>query len=253
MKRFETKRDGLTIRGTVYGTITDQPKPAVILSHGFMANASMCRAYAKLIAEAGYLAYTYDFCGGGLLGRSEGRTEDMSVLTEKEDLKAVIRHVSDLPSTASIHLLGCSQGGFVSALTAAELKEQISSLVLLYPAFCIPDDARKGQMMFARFDPKQIPDKIDCGPMKLGAVYVKNVIEIDPYEEIRPYSGPVLLLHGTKDTIVDVSYARRAAETYRNCQYIEIAGGTHMFRGVHEKMAQDCIRTFVMKQIQERK
>lgn len=251
MEKFETVRDGLVIRGTMYGERESHPKPAVILSHGFMADSSMCREYAKLLADIGYLSFAFDFCGGGLRGKSDGRTSDMSVLSEVRDLKAVIAYVRSLPYVRKdkIHLLGCSQGGFVSALAAAGLKEQISSLILLYPAFCIPDDARKGHMMFARFDPRNIPDVIRCGPMKLGSCYVKDVIHMEPWKEIHGYEGPVLYLQGTDDRIVAVSYARRAREEYSDIEYHEIEGGGHMFRGKHETAARQYLRIFMTKQM----
>ena len=244
-ERFKIKRGGLTIRGTRYGKPVSN-SPAVILSHGFMANSLMCRKYAKLLAEMGYLAFIYDFCGGCLIGRSSGKTTDMSVLSEKDDLAAVIRYVSELPyvDDKRISLFGCSQGGFVSAMAAADHPERISSLVLLYPAFCIPDDARKGHMMFAKFDPENVPEKIWCGPMRLGACYVKAVQNMDPYDVIRGYTGPVLYLQGTADHIVDIAYARRAMQEYQNCEYHEIDGGEHMFRGKHDRIAQECIKNF---------
>ena len=85
-KKIEFQRDGLTIRGHVRGE-KGQPQPAVILSHGFLANERMCRKYAKLLADLGYLTVTFDFCGGGIRSRSDGRSRDMTVLTEKEDLR----------------------------------------------------------------------------------------------------------------------------------------------------------------------
>ena len=39
-------------------------------------------------------------------------------------------------------------------------------------------------MMFAGFDPQSIPEILNCGPMKLGRCYVKDVIDMDPIEEI---------------------------------------------------------------------
>lgn len=244
-ERFEIERNGLTIRGTRYGEPV-RHKPAVILSHGFMANSSMCGKYAGLLAEMGYLAFIFDFCGGCLIGRSSGKTTDMSVLTEKDDLDAVIRYVSSLPYVDNdrISLLGCSQGGFVSAMAAADAPERIASLVLLYPAFCIPDDARKGRMMFAKFDPANVPEKLRCGPMRLGAGYVKAVQDMDPCAAIRGYTGPVLYLHGTADKIVDIAYARRAKQEYPDCEYHEIDGGGHMFRGKYDRIAQDYIKAF---------
>lgn len=235
----------------MYGEVPQSGlKPAVILSHGFMANSLMCREYAMMLADMGYLAFTFDFCGGGLMTRSQGKTTEMSVLTEKKDLLAVLRYVTSLPCTDNdrISLLGCSQGGFVSALAAAELKDRIASLILLYPAFCIPDDARRGHMMFARFDPADIPETFRCGPMKLGAVYVRDVIDMDPYEKIRGYEGRVLLLHGDQDSIVAVRYSDKAAECYKDCTYHVIAGGEHGFRGSHDEEAKARIRDFLMPQ-----
>ena len=246
MEKHETVRDGLVIRIHIYGEYSTAEKQAVILSHGFMADSSMCKDYAELLADCGFLAFTFDFCGGGLRGKSDGKTTQMSVLSELEDLKAVISYVRSLPYVDGnrIHLLGCSQGGFVSALAAAQLKEEISSLMLLYPAFCIPDNARAGHMMFARFDPHNIPPVIRCGPMKLGACYVKDVIEMEPWKEIRGYEGPVLYLQETADRVVDVSYGRQARQEYPQCEYHEIEGGGHMFRGVHETRARELLRIF---------
>jgi alpha-beta hydrolase superfamily lysophospholipase len=120
-------------------------------------------------------------------------------LTEVSDLCAVIEYAKGLDYTDSsnILLMGCSQGGFVSALTAAKLKNEIENLVLFYPAFCIPDDARRGKMMWAKFDPNNIPETVKCGPMKLSHCYVADVVNMNPFDEIKGYEGDVLIVHGT--------------------------------------------------------
>ena len=214
---FECKRGDLTIRGTEYRPAGEN-LPIAIVSHGFMANQETTRNYAVDLAHQGYAAYCYDFCGGSVLKNvSDGKTTDMSVLTEVQDLEAVLAYVRSLPYTdeSSVLLMGCSQGGFVSALTAAKPENAVSKLVLFYPALCIPDDARAGKMMFAKFDPKNVPELVRCGPMKLGRQYVTDVLELDPYQAIRTYTGPVLIVHGTKDKIVALPYAQRAYETYK--------------------------------------
>lgn len=250
---FECSRDGLTIRGTEYRP-EGENLPIAVVSHGFMANSMTVVQYAKMLARMGYAAYCFDFCGGCvLMGQSDGATTDMSVITETKDLKAVIDYACGLSYTdeSNITLMGCSQGGFVSSLVAAELDDKISNLILFYPAFSIPDDARKGKMMFAEFDPENIPETIDCGPMKLGRCYVADVIELNPFKEIVSYSGNVLIVHGTDDNIVDVSYAERAYEAYisRCCdgqtelQIIDGAG--HMFMSKYDKIAQNYLKDFL--------
>ena len=210
-------RGNLKIRGHVFGK-QSHPQDAVILSHGFMANERMCFKYAKLLAEMGFLAVTFDFCGGGIISRSDGRSQDMTIFTEKADLMAVIEGVKKQFSPAGITLLGCSQGGFVSGLVAADLGEKvIDRLILFYPAVCIPDDARKGKMMFFRFDPDDIPAVLGRFPMKLGGDYARTVIGMNPYEVLNGYAGPVLMIHGTSDKIVNILYARQLKEIYPDC------------------------------------
>ena len=238
-------RDDLKIRGHVFGK-KSHPQDAVILCHGFMANERMCRKYAKLLADMGFLTVTFDFCGGGLLSRSDGRSQDMTIFTEKKDLLAVMESVKSQYFPKSISLLGCSQGGFVSGLLAAELGEKvIGRLILLYPAVCIPDDARKGKMMFFRFDPGSIPAVLGHFPMKLGGDYARTVIDMNPYEALKGYTGQVLLMHGTADKIVDISYSRKLKDIYPNCRYEEIEGGGHMFKGSADARACDILRNYM--------
>ncbi len=214
---FECKRGRLTIRGTQYlpaGT----KLPIAIVSHGFMANQDTVRQYAKKLAKLGYAAYCFDFCGGCVIkGKSDGKTTEMSVLTEVKDLEAVIQYAKSMPycDAGRIVLMGCSQGGLVSALTAAKHSDIVSKLILFYPAVCIPYDARRGKMLLAEFDPKKIPDRFRCGAMKLGRCYVEDVIRMNPYREILGFSGDVLLVHGTKDKIVDLKYVKKAYAVYK--------------------------------------
>ena len=247
-KPFECQRRDLTIRGYAYGEPLPG-KPAVIISHGFLANQSTTRDYAIALAEDGFLAITFDFNGGGIGSKSDGKSVDMTLLTEKEDLLAVVDAVRTQYSPASICLMGCSQGGFVSALAAKELGAQaIKGLILFYPALCIPDDARKGHMMFYRFDPKKVPDVLGRIPMKLGGNYARVVMDMDPFEEIKGYSGPVLLLHGTEDNIVNISYARKAKDSFSDCEYHEIVGGGHGFSGKYDDEAKMILRAFIGKE-----
>lgn len=183
-------------------------------------------------------------------GKSDGDTREMSVLTEVQDLEAVIAYTQSLSYTGSdLLLMGCSQGGFVSALVAAKYPDVVSKLVLFYPALCIPDDARAGKMMFAKFDPQNIPEKLRCGPMKLGRCYPAAVIDMDPYEKIKAYTGPVLIVHGTRDKIVRTGYSKRAAECYENAELHFIEGGAHGFNRKHDTEAIAILNKFASQNV----
>ena len=248
---FECTRGGLTIRGTEYRPAGEN-LPVAIVSHGFMGFQDTVRQYTINLAEMGYCAYCFDFCGGSIPGKgaSDGATTEMSVLTEVSDLEAVITYARSQAYTGEeLLLMGCSQGGFVSALTAVKPEWKVSKLVLFYPALCIPDDARAGRMMFARFDPNNIPEIIDCGPMKLGRHYAAEMLDLEPYKDIAGYTGPVLIVHGTADVIVNVEYAKKAAAAYEataadRLTLVIIPEGAHGFRDEHDAIATAAVAKF---------
>lgn len=260
---FSCQREGLTIRGTEYHpqisqALQGEKLPIAIVSHGFMDSRDGVRRYAKAFAEMGYLSYCFDFSGGCVAkGKSDGKTTDMSVLTEVKDLEAVIGYAKSREGVdpAKITLMGCSQGGFVSALAAAKPENRIHRLVMFYPALCIPDDARAGEMLLAKFDPSNIPDIVWCGPMKLGRRYMEDVIGMDSFSEISGFSGDVLIVHGSKDKLVNVSYSERAREAYKEkrtetggtvtLHIIENAG--HGFSKKEDEIAIEYIRNFLMQ------
>ena len=204
-----------TIRGVEY-LPAGEKLPAVIMSHGFGGCQAEMSGWAERLAEMGLAVYTYDFCGGGR-GISDGDTADMTVLTEREDLATVLAYVQALPYTDNdrIVLWGFSQGGFVSALAAARIGAQIRGLVLIYPAFCIPDDGRAGVMPGTPgFDPDHIPEILMAGDMRVGKAYVEVSQKIDIYREIVKYRGNVLIVHGLSDAMVNYNYSVHAYRAY---------------------------------------
>ncbi len=244
---FTVQRDGLMIRGTRFAREDRPARSAVILSHGFMGDRSGLVHYAESAALAGYHAYTFDFCGGGPGSQSDGATTEMSVLTEREDLKAVMDYVirtDEAAADGKAVLWGFSQGGFVSALTAAQCPGRTAKLVMFFPALCIPDDARSGAMIEARFDPRNIPETFSCGPMMLGRRYAADVVEMDPFAEICGYPGEVLIVHGSDDPLVNVRYSRQALAAYEeqaaregrepSCELVVLGGGVHGFDFIPE-------------------
>ena len=248
-EHFKCEREGLSIHGTLIRPASEEKCPIIIVSHEFMSDRLSVMPYVHFWASQGFAAFCFDFCGGCIVGASAGKTTDMSVLTEMRDLQAVIDYVKNRPDTdeTRLYLMGCSQGGLVSALTAAKLRDEVKALILFYPALSIPDDARKGHMIKAVFDPKNVPENLRCGPMKLGRRYVTDVIDVDVWREISGYTGRVLLVHGSADTLVDPAYSEHAFEVYRACgaeaTLKMISGAGHMFmKSAHMKEAKEYLK-----------
>ena len=132
----------------------------------------------------------------------------------------------DFVDRDKIILLGSSQGGVVSAIAAARHVDKIAGAVLLYPAFVITD------AVYRQFDSlDEIPDTYSLGWITAGRVYLEDIWNYDAYSEIGNFKKPVLLLHGDKDSIVDVSYSEKAVEAYENTDLFIISGAGHEFSG----------------------
>lgn len=248
---FSCYRGDLEIRGTVFVPSGQTDVPIAIICHEFMTNRLFSYPYAMALAKSGYAAFCFDFCGGGVVCSSDGDSRDMSVLTEIEDLRSVIAFAKEqcYTSDKSLLLMGCSQGGLVAALTAAELPEEIGGLILQYPALSIPDDARKGEMLWMSFDPDNVPEEMRSGPMQIGKQYATDVMDMDTLPTITRYTGKVLILHGDRDTLVNISGSQKAAEAYEaagaDVRFQIIPCGKHIFRSPkHIKMAANLISKF---------
>lgn len=248
---FSCVRGSNTIRGTLFRTGSEKA-PIAVLCHGFLADGHSMEGYAQALAEEGYAAFTFDFVGGCVRGRSGGQLWDMTVWTEVEDLKAVLDYAFSRADTSpdGLLLLGGSQGGLVCALTAAQLGGRVERLIELYPALCIPDDSRRGQMLMFQFDPQNLPERIPgtVPGLALGREYPACMQGVDVFQAIRGYRGKVLLLHGTQDSIVKLDYSEKAHQVYldegADSRLVVISGGEHGFQGAHDLQAIQEIRAF---------
>lgn len=222
---FEIDSQGCRFRGFILRPVKEGRIPAVIVSHGFGRCTRNTKKYARVFIDEGYAAICFDFYMSGS-GKSSGSSLGMSVLTEKTDLLNVLDYVKglDYVDQTRITLAGCSQGGLVSALAAAERQSEVERLVLYYPALCIPDDARRGHMINAKFDPDHVPERFRALFVRLGAKYALDAQGLDPFREICGFTKPVLIVHGTRDKLVDIRYSCRAAQIYPNCRLVEVEG-----------------------------
>ena len=237
------------IYGVLYRPEGVQKAPVIIVSHGFGSSHRFGIAYAEALAPLGYAVYIYDFCGGGNFCKSDGKTTEMSICSEIADLEAVITGLQGLNGIdpERIILIGESQGGMVSALTAGNHKDLIDKLILIYPAFCIKDDWVKQYPQGA-----DIPETINLWGTTIGRGYIECLYGLEVYETIRRYEGPVYIFHGDKDQVVPLSYAERAQKEYRNARLKVMDGEGHGFTPSGQNAVLEIIKQFLNENSQSR-
>ena len=221
---------------------TKGKKGVAIISHGFNGTHHFGRDYFDTLNGLGYTVYTFDFPCGGIHSSSDNNTMKMSVIDEKNDLKSIVRHYLQQPDTDKdrIVLIGESQGGFVSAIAASDLKDTVSNLVLVYPALCIPDDWNNRYKTEA-----EIPDTTNMWNVLLGRNFFMELRDFDVYSTICRYEGPVQIIHGSKDPIVPLSYSEKAMKLYKNAHIGVIPGAGHGFNPEQRAVSNRFVKEFL--------
>lgn len=220
--------DGHTIRGLFY--MPDEVKekyPLVVTCHGGGSKYEWMMEYAKQYCEAGACVAIYDFCGGGPESRSSGTTKELSVLTEVRDAKAVLDYYTaqDFIDKEKLFIFGESMGGMVATIVAAE-RTVFKAVLLLYPAYSMPDGARK---QFA--SKEDIPDEFDTGRMVVSRMFYADSYDLNPDDYISRIECPVFVIHGDEDKAVPLSYSEKAMEVFPDAQLVIFPGKGHGFEG----------------------
>ena len=209
---------------TQYPSPNTSKKPIAIIAHGFNGTYHYGRNYFDVMQKLGYQCYVFDFPCGSINSRSDNNTLNMSILDEQSDLRAIVNYFHS-KGHQHIVLIGESQGGLVSALTAAQMKDKVSQLVLVFPALCIPQNWR------ARY-PKlsDIPEATELWGVKMGRRFFEEIHDMNTFDIIGKYRGPVLIVQGDKDQVVLIEDSKRAQKLYKDARLHIIPGAGHGFK-----------------------
>ncbi len=244
-KSLEVSTGEHTVRGVIYMPKgVDHDVPVVICCHGYTSSYTVFQYLCDKLARKGVAVVAFDFYGGSSSSTSGGSMLEMSVDTEQEDLDAVLDYVVALEGidAQSCYILGHSQGGYVCVLEATRHSEKVAAMFLYAPALHIPDAMR------ATFpDKENIPERTQIGFGSVGPKYVLAVWNVNIFDELGKYAGPVEIVHGDADGDVPLSYSERAIEAFPHANLTVLEGMDH---SLPDSVA-DVLITKVMAQVNQ--
>ncbi len=235
--------------GELSGTlqIPDGPvRGGVVLAHCFTCSKSLkvTRNVATGIEDGGFAVLRFDFTG---LGESEGDFAETSVSTNVADLEAAARWMQARGFDACA-MVGHSLGGAATLLAAGNVPEARAVVALAAPFG--PEHVRH---LFSETDVEaalaagHAEVKIAGRPFKISAEFFHDLEEHCSPERIAALDRPVLVVHGTRDSIVGIEEGERIFAAAKQPKWFAaIPDADHLFgKAEHSELASRAIVNFL--------
>ena len=245
MREFYINDDGIRLHAKLDMPEGREKCPLVILIHGFTGHMEERHIIAaqQAMNEAGCAVLRAEMYGHG---KSDGLFRDHTLYKWVTNALAVVDYAKTLDFVTDLYISGHSQGGLLTMLIAGMRPDDFKAALPLSPAWMIPDSARSGNTLGVPFDPAHVPDMLGQGDFQLSGNYIRVAQTIHPEEEIARFPKPVLIVQGDQDEAVPLSYAKRAAELYRQAELVIIPGDDHCYTR-HLEMVTDAIKDFLLR------
>ncbi|SEH02203.1 hypothetical protein SAMN05444920_124138 [Nonomuraea solani] len=247
------EHNGLTLRATLHVPAGGTRRATVVFVHGFANNRMENRSFvlmSRRLEREGIASVRFDLSGHG---ESDGDFFDVTITGEMAETRSVVRAVRgfDFADPDRIGLVGMSMGGVVAGIVAAE-EPGVRAVCLWSPAAVAPFEVGAGRLK-GRDIGAEIEEKgyFDADSHRMSPALVDDIAGLDVYGRSRPFTGPVLIVHGDRDDIAPVSYARRYLDHYDgNAELDVVEGADHGWSTVpHRDHLHDATARFFRRHL----
>jgi hypothetical protein len=249
MKEFYIDCDGMKMHAKLDRPEGADKGPLCILFHGFTGHMEETHIVGvqKAMNEAGVSVLRVELYGHG---GSDGEFKNHTLFKWVTQALAVVHYAKALDFVTDLYLCGHSMGGLLTMLIAPMCPDDIKGIIPLSPAWIIPDDARKGNILGTSFDPAHIPDVINNEEWELSGDFIRVAQTINVEAAILKYKGTVLLIHGDEDDLVSYDNSLKAEALYKNARLVTINEDDHIYSWHLEKV-QEAIKDFFKGELEK--
>jgi uncharacterized protein len=192
--------DGVSIHG--WYVEHPQPRAVILVAHGNAGNITSRNDLLRELYQLGASVLIFDYRG---YGRSVGTPNEAGILADARGARSWLARRAGIPES-QIVLFGASLGGGVQVDLAAE-------------------DGARGLILVKTFS--SLPD---VAALHYPFVPVRLLMRtrLDSESKIGRYRGPLLEMHGDRDTVVPFALGQRLfAAANEPKQFLVLEGGDH--------------------------
>jgi uncharacterized protein len=237
-KVFFKTSDKLKLCGILL-TSKQSLEKCIILCHGIGyhkdEDENIFKNFAEKLFKLGFSVFRFDFRGQG---ESEGKSIDMTVMGEAEDLNSAVKFLRE-KGFKEFGILSQSFAGGAVSFFASSHKNIIKVLIIWnsvidYEEMINPSlpwtTKYWGKPAFERVEKFGFTE-IGSKKFKVGKELMSEIKTLKPWEELLKLSIPALFVHGDKDNYVPVKDSIKYSQMMKNSQLKIIHGADH---GFHE-------------------
>ena len=249
--RFKSE-DGTILAGVLAGVQTSRPRTAAVLAHGITVEKHEGGFYSRLaeiLARANIPSMRFDFRGHG---ESGGASTEMTIAGEILDLHSAVRETKKRFAVRRPAVVGTSFGASVAVLWTAAHPHAASSLTLLCPVLdyretFLNPSTEWGRKWFGQKALRRAAKSgfINVDGFKLGRRLSDEWASLRPFEIVRHLKIPILVIHGSADSMVPYAVAERAARHLSNGKFVAIPNSDHGFEG-YEAIVYEEVRNWIV-------
>jgi dipeptidyl aminopeptidase/acylaminoacyl peptidase len=243
-------RDGQALRAYLTAPLAGGPRPLVVMPHGGpeLRDTYQFDLFAQAFAAQGWLVLQPNFRGSGGYGRAfaEAGHRHWGDLMQADVEDAADQVIgSGRVDAKRVAIWGASYGGYAALMGAIRRPDFYRCAVSLAGVTDLAtmlawEKTQDPDGLIYAYEIKRIGD-----PKTDGALIAAG----SPVTHVAAIKTPVLLMHGTKDKIVDPAQSREMAAALKSagktCSYVELPGAGHHLNEWDEKTRTTILQTSV--------
>jgi uncharacterized protein len=229
------------------GSVAALDRLLIIMVHGFPGDknvhGNLYHDLEFLLRDKGYHTLRFDFRG---CGESDGRQEEFTLSSAREDLNAVCEWAHE-QGYERFMLIGEGLGGTVSLMHP---QDKIAAVAVFWPMLDLPQIARS---VFQAGNMR--PEWLKAGYMimdhdRIGIPFIKELMTLKLDHTLAQFKTPLLVMHGARDQTVPIEQLDmlRAHVQSKRLEITSFHDGEHGLPGLnHRKTLYYHLTQFIEK------
>lgn len=229
---------GLKIRGIINKPDGHGKFPCLVYCHGFTGDKLETHAIfvkiARMLEKQNVVSVRFDFTGSG---ESDGEFQDMSMTTEIEDCKEVLKFCSGLNfvDENNINILGFSMGGAIAIVNSVINSNLIKNTILISPAVYMYG------LIISQIKGERLSKLLQDGVVNfdgylLSDMAIQDIFNYKIFDYAKEIKQNTLIIQGTCDESVAPLYSKKLQEIIGdNSKLVYISGASHCYYEINEQ------------------